>query len=191
MLACSAMSHMLDFALPWARSADTDKEIVFDKEVSFAAREAAAEQLLARIVFLVFHGLLDLNCSLGDIVLSRTNVCFYVVQHAALLLHQQRQLEEEFVDVPDAALQLQQLLVPVLYLVQSRSGSPPLQEEIIREDVPLSCLNHLVYLLPAHILAHDLCLPLNACFTVLPLDHFSLIVLGYGFVEGSGQGDVL
>lgn len=180
--------YIADFNIIMAVSKKQNSKV---DAVSFAAWEATTKQLLARVVFLVSHSFRDLICGFGHVVLRGAHIGLYVIQHAALLLHQVRHLVKEFMNVLDSALQLQQLLVPVLDLVEGRSGSPPLQEEVIREDVPLARLDHLVDLLHAHLLAHDLSLPLDAGLAVLPLGHLGLVELRHGLVEGRRQGDVL
>lgn len=81
-----------------------------------ATWKTAAEELSTRVFLLVFDSLLYLSCGFGHKVLGGVHIGLNVVHHGPLFLHQQGQLEKQIMDVSDATLQLQKLLMAILDL---------------------------------------------------------------------------
>lgn len=160
-----------------------------DPLVEAGAAEAAEGP--AGVLLLVLHRLAHLRLGLAGVVEGLLHVELDDVEGVGLLLHQHGHLQEELVHVADAALQPQQLAVAALDLVEGRPRALHVGEQVLREHVPLSLLEHVLDLVARDVLAHDLELALDADLAVGALLHLGLVVLVHGALEGARERAVL
>lgn len=145
----------------------------------------------AGILLFVLHRLAHLHLGLAGVVKGLLHVELDDVQGVSLLLHQHGHLQEEVMQVADAALQPQHLTVAVLDLVEGRPRALHISQQVLREHVPFALFEHVLYLVARDVLAHDLQLALDADLTVFALLHLGLVVLVHGSLEGAGERAVL